>query len=76
MRLLALIAMFLCNATLLSAQTIPIDVTFKLMEQGHFDEEPLPGAKVRLVLGESPNWRNGDAGHTFVTDAKGEPVSR
>jgi len=27
---------------------------------------------VRLVLGQSPDWQNPDAGHKFVTDEKGE----
>jgi hypothetical protein len=35
-------------------------------------DAPLPGAKVRLVLGATPDWQSPGAGHSFVTDEKGE----
>jgi len=55
-----------------SAQTLPINVDFTFLDVQVSDSPPLAGATVRLVLGQSPNWQNPDAGHTFVTDAKGE----
>ena len=58
-----------------SAQTVPNDVKFTLLDVKDPYATPFPplaGATVRLVLGESPNWRHPDAGHKFVTDAKGE----
>jgi len=58
-----------------SAQTVPIDVKFTLLDLQDPYATPVPplaGAVVRLVLGESPTWQNPDAGHEFVTDANGE----
>ena len=58
-----------------SGQTVPIDVKFTLLDVKDPYATPFPplaGATVRLVLGESPNWQHPDAGHKFVTDAKGE----
>ncbi len=74
MRLLAC-ALCFAWASLASAQTVPIDVQFKLVSmKDNYDAEPAPvvGETVRLVLGERPDWQNADAGRKFVTDAKGE----
>jgi hypothetical protein len=60
--------------TVVGDSTVPISVTFKLLEEknAYPPEEPIPGAEVRLVLGSTPDWQNPDAGHRFVTDSKGE----
>src|SRR5882724_8726476 len=58
-----------------SAQTVPIDVSFTLLDLKDpyaYPVPPLADAAVRLVLGESPDWQNPDAGHKFVTDANGD----
>jgi hypothetical protein len=57
------------------AQTVPIGVDFTLLDVKDPYNPPYPplaGETVRLVLGQSPNWQNHDAGHKFVTDEKGE----
>jgi hypothetical protein len=57
------------------AQTVPIDVSFTLLDMKDPYNPPYPplaGETVRLVLGETPDWQNPDAGHKFVTDEKGE----
>jgi hypothetical protein len=57
------------------AQTLPVKVDFTLLDVKDSYNPPYPplaGETVRLVLGESPNWQNPDAGHKFVTDEKGE----
>lgn len=46
-----------------------IEVTFKITD---LDYRPLPGVAARVVIGESENWQNPDAGVRLVTDAKGE----
>lgn len=60
--------------TIRSEDTVPIDVQFTMLDvkDPYEAPEPLPGAHIRLVLGEGPNWRDADAGHRFVTDARGE----
>ena len=57
-----------------SAQTVPIEVRFRLLDatDPYAELPPLAGAKVRLVLGQSPDWQKAEAGRRFVTDAKGE----
>ena len=64
------------GATMAFAQAVqPIDVKFKMLDMSDpyaFSETPLPGAKVRLVLGKSPNWQDAGAGCAFGTDARGE----
>src|SRR5580658_5128513 len=57
------------------AQTVPIGVDFTLLDVKDPYNPPYPplaGETVRLVLGQSPDWQNPDAGHKFVTDEKGE----
>jgi hypothetical protein len=57
------------------AQTVPINVDFTFLDvidNYQVPYPPLPGEPVRLVLGETPDWQNPDAGHKFVTDEKGE----
>ncbi len=57
------------------AQTVPINVDFTLLDVVDAYKTPYPplaGETVRLVLGESRDWQNPDAGHKFVTDEKGE----
>ena len=61
--------------TMASAQTVPLQVHFSMIDATdnyNVPYPPVPGATVRLVLGESKDWQNADAGHQFVTDAKGE----
>jgi hypothetical protein len=73
-RLLALSA-FLTWSLFASAQVTPIDVQFKLVAmKDNYDAEPAPlaGVSARLVLGDAAGWQEPDAGHRFVTDAKGE----
>jgi hypothetical protein len=58
-----------------SAQIIPINVEFTFLDvsDSYINPfPPIPGATVRLVLGQTANWQNPDAGHKFVTDEKGE----
>jgi hypothetical protein len=57
------------------AQTIPIDVHFNLYDVTDnygSQNDPLPGATVRLILGAGPDWQSPTAGYKFVTDQKGE----
>ena len=58
-----------------AAQMTPIDVQFRLIAmKDNYDAEPAPlaGVSTRLVLGDAAGWQEPDAGHRFVTDAKGE----
>src|SRR4029077_18259933 len=45
-----------------------IDVQFKLTD---LDYRPIPGAAVRLVLGDQPGAQPLTSGYRFVTDAQG-----
>src|SRR5258708_18019292 len=57
-----------------SAQTVPIDVKFTLLDVKDPYTTPFPplaGATVRLGLGDNPHWQHPHAGPKFVTDAKG-----
>ncbi len=51
------------------AVIVDLDVSFRLTD---LDYKPLAGVPVRVVFGAEPNWQSPDAGHRFVTDAKGE----
>jgi hypothetical protein len=55
----------------LYGQTVMVDVDFKLTELEAPDRR-LAGVPVRLVLGQGSDWQGPNAGHRFVTDAKGE----
>ena len=59
----------LAAATPAPAVDVALDVTFKLTD---LDYKPLAGVPARVVFGSEPNWQNPNAGHRFVTDAKGE----
>jgi hypothetical protein len=59
----------LAATTPAQSMTVALDVTFKLTD---LDYKPLAGVPARVVFGSEPNWQNPNAGHRFVTDAKGE----
>jgi len=52
-----------------AAQTVPLDVSFKLTD---LDYKPLAGVPVRIVFASDAGWQNANAGRRIVTDAKGE----
>jgi hypothetical protein len=56
----------LVSSVSIDAQTVPVDVAFKMTELEKPDR-PLAGVPVRLVLGEMFNWQGLTAGHRFVT---------
>jgi hypothetical protein len=62
---------YLMAFTLFSAkgQPVALDVSFKMID---VENRPLPGVPVRLVFGAGADWQSPNAGHRFVTDAKGE----
>jgi hypothetical protein len=53
----------------MSAQSIVLDVSFKLTD---VDNKPLAGVPVRLVFSGAPDWQSPTAGNKIVTGAKGE----
>jgi hypothetical protein len=57
-------------SSLLYAQTVTVDVSFKMTELERVDR-PLAGVPVRLVLGEVADWQGPNAGHRFVTGPDG-----
>jgi len=59
------------SLSLLRGETVTVDVEFKLTELERMDC-PLANVPVRLVLGQSADWQDPNAGQRFVTDAKGE----
>lgn len=56
-------------ATDATAQSVTLDVTFKLVD---LDYKPIPNSPVRVVFGSDKDWRAPAAGRRIVTDAKGE----
>ncbi len=62
---LALAALGSCAA----ADPVTLDVTFRLTD---LDYKPIANAPVRVVFGSDKDWRAPGAGHSIVTDAKGE----
>lgn len=75
MKLIPAIAMCFTCCVMAAAQPVPVDVRFKMLDIKDpygVPYPPVPGAKVRLVLGEDANWQKPDAGHTFVTGPDGE----
>jgi hypothetical protein len=47
---------------------VVLTVEFKLTD---LDGTPLPSAPARLVFGSTADWQGANAGHRFVTDARG-----
>ena len=64
---LALLMLFF--AATAAAQSVPVDVSFKLTD---LDYKPLANVPVRIVFSSDAGWRNANAGRRIVTDAKGE----
>lgn len=56
-------------ASTAAAQTVPLDVSFKLTD---LDYKPLSNVPVRIVFASDSGWQGASAGRRIVTDAKGE----
>ena len=69
MRLFFCLFLFLSIVSTANAQSVMLDVNFKLTD---LDYKPLPNTPVRLVFGADKDWQSPTAGQQFVTDAKGE----
>ncbi|HSW03820.1 hypothetical protein [Aquabacterium sp.] len=59
----------LCKALGAVAQPATVSVDFRLTR--YESDEGIPGAAVRLVLGDAAHARQADTGHRFVTEAEG-----